>query len=73
MEQKLRFGLELGWICAGWQHWKKIWADYEQVLRAFFMYSGAKHIFNCFENIVASALKVALNEGEKNVNFLLEI
>ena len=38
---------------------KKVWADYEQLLRTFFfMFSGAKNVFNFFfENVVASALK----------------
>ena len=25
---------DLGWFWAGWQYWKKNWADYEQILRA---------------------------------------
>ena len=29
----------LGWFWAGWQYWKKVWADYEQFLRA---------VFSCF-------------------------
>ena len=54
MEQNLRFGVALGRLVA----LKKIWADYEQLLRqVFFMFRGAKKNFKFEKNIVASALK----------------
>ena len=41
MEKELRFGLDLGWIRAGFgpigsNEKKSVWADYEQLLRVFF-------------------------------------
>ena len=40
MEQELKFGLDLGRLAV---LKKKVWADYEQLLRAFFFkFSGAK-------------------------------
>ena len=55
MEQELRFGLDMGW-------WailkKKLGADYEQLLRAFFLcFRGQNLVFNFFENPIVSALK----------------
>ena len=39
MEQELRFGLDLGQLAV---LKKRVWADYEQLLRVFFHVSGAK-------------------------------
>ena len=42
----------------GWTVLKKVWADYEQLLREVFStFCGQKKKENFFENIVASALK----------------
>ena len=38
MEQELRFGLDLGRLAV---LKKRVWADYEQLLRVFFMLLGA--------------------------------
>ena len=48
-EKYLRFGLVLGQLAI---LKNKFWADYEQLLRAFFMSSEAKKI----DNIIASVL-----------------
>ena len=51
----------VGW-CLGWTVLKKVWADYEQLLREVFStFCGQKKkIF--FENIVASALKSCIEK-----------
>ena len=55
MEQELRFGLDLGRLAV---LKKRVWADYEQILRVFFHVFRGKKMLNFFkENIVASALK----------------
>ena len=52
---------------------KKIWANYEQLLRAFFLcFLRQKENFK-FKNIVASALKSCTNEGEKKKYILKKI
>ena len=54
MEQKMRFGLVLGWLAV----LKKNWANYEQMSRAVFScFQEQKKIRRIFKNIVASALK----------------
>jgi len=66
MEQKIIFGLVLGWFWAGFglvlgqlAVLKKNKANYEQLLRSsFFLFSWAKNKqFIFFENIVVSAIK----------------
>ena len=55
MEQKLRFGLVLGCLAV---LIKNIFADYEQLLRAFFScFRGQSFFYFIFENTIASALK----------------
>ena len=45
----------------GWAVSKKVWADYEQLLREVFsLFRGQK--INKFENIVASALKSCIEK-----------
>ena len=42
----------------GWTEKKKVWADYEQLLRpVFLVFMDKKLIYNFFENIVGFALK----------------
>ena len=46
-------GCELGWTVK-----KKVWADYEQLLRPVFLsFHGQKINLNFFENIVGATLK----------------
>ena len=47
----------LGWFWAVWQYWKKIWADYEQLLRAFFSCFLGQKTSWFLKNIVVSELK----------------
>ena len=53
MEQKMTFGLVLGRSAI---LKKKVWADYEQLLRAFFYVFMDKNKVDFFLNIPASAL-----------------
>ena len=40
---------DLGWIWPGWQYWKKrVWADYEQLLRVVFHVFRGKKKFKIF-------------------------
>ena len=60
---KINFGL---WAVAWAGLWnKRVWADYEQLLRpVFFSFSGPKKIwiFFCIENTIASALKSCIEK-----------
>ena len=47
----------------GWTVLKKVWADYEQLLREVFLtFCGQKIKKKFFENIVASALKSCIEK-----------
>ena len=47
----------------GWPVLKKVWADYEQLLREVFStFCGQKRKKKFFENIVASALKSCIEK-----------
>ena len=55
MEQELRFGLDLGRLAV---LKKKVWADYEQLLRVFFScFQEQKKKLKKIKDIIASALK----------------
>ena len=68
--------LDLGWIWAGWQYWKrKSGPIMSNILGPFFMFTWAKE-FEIFENIVASALKSCIRWSfffflkKQRINFL---
>ena len=42
---------DLGWFWAGWQYWKKNWADYEQLLRLFFSCFQGQKLFKDLKKI----------------------
>ena len=62
MEHELRLGLDLGRLAV---LKKRVWADYEQLLRVFFScFQGQKKFLKFFKNIVASALKSYIKRSE---------
>ena len=55
MEQELRFRLDLGRLAV---LKKRVWADYEQLLRVFFhVFRDKKNVEFLKKNFIASALK----------------
>jgi hypothetical protein len=68
MDQSMRFGLVLGRLAI---LKKKIWADYEQLLRVLFSCFHVQKSKIFFENIVVSALKSCILSRLSN-SFLAE-
>ena len=49
----------MGWFWAGWQYWKKNWADYEQLFRSFLScFYGEKDIFKLFKKYCSVRTKM---------------